>query len=72
MIQVNPDLRVILMSATIDTTLFSKYFHDCPVIEVVGSAYHVKEYFLEDCIEVVPTSLFDLHYKTIFIFNSKM
>lgn len=50
MIHHYPDLRVILMSATIDTTLFSQYFNDCPIIEVPGRAYPVQEYFLEDCI----------------------
>lgn len=52
MIHTYPDLRVILMSATIDTTLFSKYFNNCPVIEVPGRAFPVKQYFLEDCIEL--------------------
>ncbi|XP_045476093.1 dosage compensation regulator [Harmonia axyridis] len=52
MIHTYPDLRVILMSATIDTTLFSKYFNNCPVIEVPGRAYPVTQYFLEDCIEL--------------------
>lgn len=52
MIHTYPDLRVILMSATIDTTLFSKYFNDCPVIEIPGRAFPVQEYFLEDCIEL--------------------
>lgn len=51
MIHTYPDLRVILMSATIDTTLFSKYFNNCPVIEIPGRAYPVEQYFLEDCIE---------------------
>ena len=37
-----PDLRLILMSATIDTTLFTDYFSGCPVIEVSGRAYPVK------------------------------
>lgn len=58
MIHSYPDLRVILMSATIDTTLFSKYFNDCPVVEVAGRAFPVQHYFLEDCIEMtkfVPT-----------------
>jgi ATP-dependent RNA helicase A len=36
MVSTYPDLRVILMSATIDTTLFSEYFGNCPVIEVPG------------------------------------
>ncbi|XP_041985514.1 dosage compensation regulator [Aricia agestis] len=47
-----PDLRIILMSATVDTTLFSTYFGDCPVIEVPGRTFPVQQYFLEDCIEL--------------------
>ncbi|XP_050306805.1 dosage compensation regulator isoform X2 [Anthonomus grandis grandis] len=52
MIHTYPDLRVILMSATIDTTLFSKYFNNCPVLEIEGRAFPVQQYFLEDCIEL--------------------
>lgn len=52
MIHTYPDLRVILMSATIDTTLFSKYFNNCPVLEIEGRAFPVKQYFLEDAIEL--------------------
>lgn len=52
MIHVYPDLRVILMSATIDTTLFSNYFNKCPVIEIAGRAFPVQRYFLEDCIQL--------------------
>lgn len=52
MVHTYPDLRVILMSATIDTTLFSAYFGSCPVVEVPGRAYPVQEYFLEDCIQM--------------------
>jgi ATP-dependent RNA helicase A len=53
MIRVYPDLRVILMSATIDTSLFSRYYGDCPVIEVEGKTYPIQEYFLEDAIQMV-------------------
>lgn len=42
MVHTFPDVRIILMSATIDTTLFSKYFNDCPVIEVPGRAHPVQ------------------------------
>ena len=42
MVQTYPDLRVVLMSATIDTSLFSRYFADCPIIEVEGKAYPVQ------------------------------
>lgn len=47
-----PDLRIILMSATIDTTLFCNYFCQCRVIEVPGRGFSVKQYFLEDCLEM--------------------
>jgi len=40
------------MSATIDTTLFSNYFNNCPIVEVPGRAFPVQEYYLEDCIQV--------------------
>lgn len=42
MVHTYPDVRIILMSATIDTTLFSKYFNNCPVIEVPGRAFPVQ------------------------------
>ncbi|XP_034234638.1 ATP-dependent RNA helicase A isoform X2 [Thrips palmi] len=52
MVHTYPDLRVILMSATIDTTLFTEYFNNCPIIEIPGRAFPVDEYFLEDCIRL--------------------
>ncbi|XP_037938859.1 dosage compensation regulator isoform X2 [Teleopsis dalmanni] len=52
MVHTYPEIRVILMSATIDTTLFSDYFGKCPIIEVPGRAFPVQQYFLEDCIEM--------------------
>ncbi|CAI6362148.1 unnamed protein product [Macrosiphum euphorbiae] len=48
-----PDLRVIFMSATINTSMFSKYFNYCPVINVEERFYPVKEYFLEDIVQVL-------------------
>lgn len=51
MVTTYPDLRVILMSATIDTSLFSDYFGGCPVIEVPGRAHPVQQFFLEDIVE---------------------
>lgn len=55
-----PELRVVLMSATIDTSLFSKYFRDCPIIEVPGRTFPVQEYFLEDCVEMTNFSAADI------------
>lgn len=44
----NKDIKVILMSATMDINLLSKYFDDCPVFNVPGQGYDVKLYHLED------------------------
>ncbi|KAB7505156.1 Dosage compensation regulator [Armadillidium nasatum] len=47
-----PELRVILMSATIDISMFSNYFDNPVIIEVEGRAFPVDQYFLEDFIEL--------------------
>lgn len=44
----NPDLRVVLMSATGDKQRLAKYFGDCPVIEVPGFMHPVRDRYLED------------------------
>ncbi|WOL09953.1 DExH-box ATP-dependent RNA helicase DExH1 isoform X1 [Canna indica] len=46
-----PDLRVILMSATLNADLFSKYFENAPVIHIPGFTFPVAELFLEDILE---------------------
>lgn len=45
-----PDLRLILMSATLDAPLFVDYFGGCPVVHIPGFTYPVEEYFLEDAL----------------------
>ena len=42
MVNLYPDLRIILMSATIDTSLFIEYFGDCKVVEVHGRVHPVQ------------------------------
>ncbi|XP_058120194.1 ATP-dependent DNA/RNA helicase DHX36 [Anopheles ziemanni] len=42
------DLRVILMSATLTAETFSAYFDNCPMVEIRGITYPVREYYLED------------------------
>lgn len=44
----NPDLRVVLMSATGDKQRLAQYFGDCPVIEVPGFMHPVRDRYLED------------------------
>ncbi|XP_057999659.1 DExH-box ATP-dependent RNA helicase DExH1 isoform X2 [Hevea brasiliensis] len=46
-----PDLRLILMSATINANLFSKYFGNAPTIHIPGLTFPVTELFLEDILE---------------------
>ncbi|XP_064621431.1 putative ATP-dependent RNA helicase DHX57 [Lineus longissimus] len=45
------DLKLILMSATLNADLFSNYFNGCPVIDIPGKTFPVDRYFLEDVIE---------------------
>ncbi|XP_015187859.1 PREDICTED: putative ATP-dependent RNA helicase DHX30 [Polistes dominula] len=49
----NPSLKLIIMSATINTELFSKYFN-CDTIDVPGKMFPVKMHFLEDFKDVLP------------------
>lgn len=53
MLSTYPELRVILMSATIDVTLFTQYFNDCPVIYVEGRTFPVQTFFLEDTVSLL-------------------
>ncbi|KAJ1980823.1 hypothetical protein H4R35_000971 [Dimargaris xerosporica] len=50
--QQRPDLRLILMSATIDRTLFSRYFDNCPIIEIPGRTFPVTAFYLEDTVRL--------------------
>ncbi|KAK1171604.1 putative ATP-dependent RNA helicase DHX57 isoform X1 [Acipenser oxyrinchus oxyrinchus] len=45
-----PDLRIILMSATLNAELFSQYFYTCPTINIPGRTFPVDAFFLEDAI----------------------
>lgn len=51
-----PNLRLVLMSATLDAERFSKYFGGCPVIRVPGFTYPVKTFYLEDVLSIVKSS----------------
>ncbi|KYN09284.1 Putative ATP-dependent RNA helicase DHX30 [Trachymyrmex cornetzi] len=51
-LQKNPNLKVLIMSATINTHIFQQYFN-CPAVRVPGRLFAVKMHFLED-IEHLP------------------
>ncbi|KAH7841076.1 hypothetical protein Vadar_025239 [Vaccinium darrowii] len=48
-----PQLRLVLMSATLDAERFSQYFGGSPIIRVPGFTYPVKSFYLEDVLTVV-------------------
>ncbi|XP_037931792.1 uncharacterized protein LOC119666584 [Teleopsis dalmanni] len=46
------DLKVILMSATLNAKLFSEYFGNAPVLDIPGRTFPVEQLFLEDILEL--------------------
>ncbi|KAK1397213.1 RNA helicase [Heracleum sosnowskyi] len=52
----NPNIRLVLMSATIDAERFSQYFGGCPVIRVPGFTYPVKTLYLEDILSILKSN----------------
>ncbi|KAF8781918.1 ATP-dependent RNA helicase DHX30 like protein [Argiope bruennichi] len=47
LLESNKNIKILIMSASFNTFLFSQYFNNCPVIHVPGNVYPVKEYYLE-------------------------
>lgn len=48
-----PNLRVILMSATLNVDTFAKYFNNCPTVNIPGNLFTVEEFYLEDVLKIV-------------------
>ncbi|KAF8103693.1 hypothetical protein N665_0186s0061 [Sinapis alba] len=46
-----PDLRLILMSATLNAELFSSYFDGAQTMHIPGFTYPIRTHFLEDILE---------------------
>ncbi|CAL5209964.1 unnamed protein product [Lathyrus oleraceus] len=46
-----PELKLILMSATLDAELFSSYFNGAPVVNISGFTHPVRTLFLESILE---------------------
>ena len=53
LLQEHSNLRLILMSATLNQQMYSDYFGGCPVIEVPGFTHQVQSFFLEDVLACV-------------------
>ncbi|PSK56712.1 ATP-dependent RNA helicase DHX36 [Elsinoe australis] len=54
-----PDLKVVLMSATVDADRFSQYLGNAPVITVPGRTFPVRAMYLEDAIEMTGYTIDD-------------
>jgi len=48
-----PDLRVILMSATLTAELFKEYFYGCPVVHIPGFTHPVEQLWLEETLMMI-------------------
>lgn len=47
------NLKVILMSATLKSDVFSAYFEKVPTLDIPGRTFPVQQIFLEDVLELV-------------------
>ncbi|RDW60905.1 putative helicase associated-containing protein [Coleophoma cylindrospora] len=56
-----PNLKVVLMSATVDAERFSKYLDGAPVLNVPGRTFPVQVQYLEDAVELTGYSLDNVH-----------
>nr|GAT48383.1 P-loop containing nucleoside triphosphate hydrolase protein [Mycena chlorophos] len=52
LVQQRSDLKIILMSATVDAEKISEFFGNCPTLHVPGRTFPVTCNFLEDAIEL--------------------
>lgn len=51
LLPLRPDLKVILMSATMNAQVFCDYFGKVPILEIPGRTFPVEQLFLEDVLE---------------------
>ncbi|KAJ3569724.1 hypothetical protein NP233_g4864 [Leucocoprinus birnbaumii] len=59
LVDTHPQLKIILMSATINHEIFSRYFSDAPVLSIPGITHPIDDKYLEDIIPMIgylPTS----------------
>lgn len=52
LLQKRSELKVVLMSATLNAKLFSEYFNDAPVLEIPGRTFPVQQIFLETILDM--------------------
>ncbi|KAL1855476.1 hypothetical protein Plec18167_007102 [Paecilomyces lecythidis] len=59
LMQQRPDLKLVLMSATVDAQRFSSYLGGVPVLNIPGRTFPVEVKYLEDAIEMTKYRLLD-------------
>ncbi|GAA5869879.1 hypothetical protein JCM1840_007661 [Sporobolomyces johnsonii] len=69
-LEVRKDLKVILMSATVDAEKIAAYMGGCPVVRVPGRTFPVTPYFLEDVVELTRYRL-DPHSDSPYVARNK-
>lgn len=47
-LKTNPQLKVVLMSATVEQETFVRYFNGCPTLTIPGRTFPVNDLYLED------------------------
>ncbi|KAK0208360.1 P-loop containing nucleoside triphosphate hydrolase protein [Desarmillaria ectypa] len=57
LLQQRSDLRVVLMSATVDAMKLSQFFGGCPTLHVPGRTFPVEVNYLEDAVEFTKWSI---------------
>ncbi len=62
LLELRTDLKLILMSASLDESVFSNYFDRSPVVRVPGRTFPVKEVYLDEIIRLInfPTLPYEL------------
>lgn len=51
------DIRVIFMSASMDAALFARYFDNCPIVNVPGRCFPVRDIYLENICHELRTNI---------------
>nr|XP_039270270.1 ATP-dependent DNA/RNA helicase DHX36-like [Styela clava] len=64
-VETRNDLKVILMSATLNAELFSSYFDNCPCFHIPGFTFPVQSLFLEEIMDVTKYDPPDAAYRLI-------
>ena len=65
----NKDVKVVLMSASINTKIFSSYFGNAPVLELEGRLYPVTNYYLPQVQELISDAGIATSERTMSLMN---